>query len=225
MPTPSGIEAAKLGTPESRGKDEHARYVREEWNKFHREGIPLQRLAARVVASPRSVLDVGCGAGQELLPYLGARCVGIDLRRSGLVEGRELFGPRAPPFLIASAEALPFEAGAFDVVLCRLALPYMDVKCALSEMARVLARHGALVVQIHHLRYYLRRGLDGPLAVVHAARVIARGAAFELTGRQPQGEVFQLVGSTRRMLMAVGLAVVEVDEADRGAPIVLATRR
>ena len=147
-----------------------------------------------MVASPRSVLDVGCGAGQELLPYLGTLCVGIDVRQAGLVEGRSLFGARAPPLLVATAEALPFAGG-------------------------------ALVLQIHHLRYYLRRGLEGPRELIHALRVIARGAVFELTGRQPRGEVFQLIGSLGRMLEAAGLAVVEIDESDRAAPIVVARRQ
>src|SRR5712671_6498794 len=91
MPTPSGIKIGKLRTPPLGGKaDEHALYVRSEWKKFHEVGLPLQRYAARLVPAPRSVLDVGCGAGQELLPYLDAIAVGIDVRRSGLEEGRSL---------------------------------------------------------------------------------------------------------------------------------------
>lgn len=228
MPIPSGIEIGKLGTGSpGRKADEHALYVRSEWRKFEQIGAPLQRFAARLVPRPRSVLDVGCGAGQELLPYLDTVAVGMDLRRSGLVEGRSLFGECAPRLLAGAAEALPFASAAFDVVLCRLALPYTDVRRALGEMARVLAPGGALVLQVHHLRYYLRRAMRaGSLAeLVHALRVIGRGAAFELTGRQMRGEVFQLIGSLRRMLTAAGLALVEIDESDRGAPIALARRR
>jgi ubiquinone/menaquinone biosynthesis C-methylase UbiE len=228
MPTPSGIKVAKVRTASPGGNvDEHALYVRSEWHKFQQMGAPLQSFAARVVPHPRSVLDVGCGAGQELLPYLDTVAVGIDVRRSGLVEGRSLFGARAPPLLVGAAEALPFARAAFDVVLCRLALPYMNVRIALNEMARVLAPGGALVLQVHHLRYYLRRVLRArALAeIVHALRVIGRGAAFELTGRQMRGEVFQLIGSLRRMLTAAGFAVVEIDESDRGAPIAVARRR
>ena len=213
--------------PSPGGKvDEHALYVRSEWRKFQQMGAPLQSFAARVVPLPRSVLDIGCGAGQELLPYLDTVAVGVDVRRSGLVEGRSLFGTRAPSLLVGAAEALPFTRAAFDVVLCRLALPYMNVRIALDEMARVLAPGGALVLQVHHLRYYLRRVLRArALAeIVHALRVIGRGAAFELTGRQ-RGEVFQLIGSLQRMLTAAGFAVVEIDEGDPRAPIAVARRR
>ena len=228
MPIPSGIEVAKVRTASPGGNvDEHAVYVRSEWHKFQQMGAPLQAFAARVVPLPRSVLDVGCGAGQELLPYLDTVSVGIDVRRSGLVEGRSLFGSRAPSLLVGVGEALPFARAAFDVVLCRLAVPYMNVRMALDEMARVLAPGGVLVLQVHHLRYYLRRLLPARTLkeIVHALRVIGRGAAFELTGHQMRGEVFQLIGSLQRMLTAAGFAVVEIDESDRAAPIAVARRR
>ena len=59
-------------------------------------------------------------------------------------------------------------------------------------------------------------------ASVLMLRVIARGAVFELTGRQPRGEVFQLRGSLARRLAAAGMAVVSMDESDSAAPIVVA---
>ena len=52
---------------------EHEAYIREEWTLFRRE--PDRATAARAaVAGQRvgRVLDVGCGGGQELLPFLGA---------------------------------------------------------------------------------------------------------------------------------------------------------
>jgi ubiquinone/menaquinone biosynthesis C-methylase UbiE len=199
----------------------HADYVRAEWEKFHREKKPLQRFASRIVPKPRRVLDVGCGAGQELFPYLEAVAAGVDLRLDALVAGRSLFGARAPFLLCAAAESLPFRNASFDVLLCRLALPYTDVRRALAEMARVLAPNGALVLQIHHLRYYLRRALQNPK---HALAVIVRGLIFELSGRQPKGEVFQLVSSLRRMLNEAGFDLIEIDQTDRAAPVVLARR-
>src|SRR5260221_13150999 len=86
MPTPNGIEVAKLGTAGEAGKDEHALYVRSEWRKFQQQGSPLQRLAASVVPAPRSVLDVGCGAGQGLIPWLGTASVGGDFRHARPVD-------------------------------------------------------------------------------------------------------------------------------------------
>jgi len=207
--------------------DEHALYVRSEWDKFHRDGKPLQGYAAAFVRQPRAVLDVGCGAGQELLPYLDTAAVGIDVRRSSVVAGRSLFGARAPLLMVAQSEALPFASARFDVVLCRLALHYMDVRRALAEMSRVLKPGGVLVFQVHHLRYYLRRAVRARTLteLVHALRVMARGAVLELTGRQMPGEVFLLPRSLRRMLDQSGLELAQTDAADAAAPILVARRQ
>jgi ubiquinone/menaquinone biosynthesis C-methylase UbiE len=209
--------------------NDHAEYVRAEWRRYHEQGAPLAALASRIVPGARLALDVGCGAGQELLPYLGATAVGIDPQRSGLVAGRALFeesGLRAPALLQGAAETLPFAGAAFDVVICRLALPYAGVRRALAEMARVLRPGGALVLQIHHLRYYLRqaRRAQDLRELSHALRVIANGVVFQLTGLQP-GETFLLLGTLGRRLAEAGIEVVEIDERDRAAPIVLARRR
>jgi SAM-dependent methyltransferase len=209
--------------------DDHADYVRAEWRLFHERREPLAGLASRIVPRASRALDVGCGAGQEMVPYLGATAVGVDLRKSGILAGRALFresGLRVPSMLVGAAEALPFATASFDVVICRLALPYADVRCALGEMARVLRAGGALVLQIHCLRYYLRRALGARnwRALVHAARAIASGAAFELTGWQP-GEMFLRVRKLGRLLAAAGVEMMEIDGRDRAAPLVLGRRR
>jgi SAM-dependent methyltransferase len=209
--------------------DDHAQYVRAEWRRFHERGEPLAAFAARVAPSAGRALDVGCGAGQELLPYLGVTAVGVDLRSSGIRAGRALFrenGLRVPALLVAAAEALPFASAAFDVVICRLALPYADVLRALGEMARVLRPGGALVLQIHCLPYYLRRALQARSLreLAHAARVIAAGTAFELTGWQ-LGEVFLRLRKLERLLAAARVDVTEIDGRDPNAPLVLGCRR
>jgi ubiquinone/menaquinone biosynthesis C-methylase UbiE len=171
------------------------------------------------------VLDVGCGAGQELLPFVserGACGVGVDVAPETGRAGRELFVTRAPgarvAFVRAAAEALPFAAGSFDVVVCRLALPYTDNARALSEMARVLRGGGVLILKIHHPRYYLSEAAHAlaalsPREFVHAARVLLSGALYRFTGRQPRGsrllsgETFQTEAMLRRELARVRLRI------------------
>ncbi len=120
-------------------------YAAAEWKKFQSE--PQRRealLKATENIEVRNVLDIGCGAGQEMLPFVarGAKVVGIDVMPEVGQIGREMFAAEGfgekVEFVRASGHRLPFADDAFDVLICRIALMYMDIKLALREMARVL---------------------------------------------------------------------------------------
>jgi SAM-dependent methyltransferase len=204
---------------------EYNEYVSAEWEMFvgdkSRARESLEAVAGLEVGR---VLDVGCGAGQELLPFateLGASCVGVDVTPEVGLVGRKLFAAHAPSasvtFVRAAAESLPFDEGSFDVVICRLALPYTDNARCLSELARVLRPGGALLLKIHHARYYARKLRDGlragqAFSALHAARVLAAGLVYQLTGRQPRTrlpsrETFQTLPLLRRELARCGLEI------------------
>jgi ubiquinone/menaquinone biosynthesis C-methylase UbiE len=204
---------------------EYDGYVRTEWEMFVAdEGRARESLEAVAGLDVQHVLDVGCGAGQELLPFAaraGAVCVGADVTPEAGLAGRELFASRAPAgrvaFVRAAAESLPFADASFDVVICRLALPYTDNAQCLSELARVLRPGGALLLKIHHARFYVRdlsaavRAGDA-LAVAYNARVLLAGLVYLLTGRQPRTrlpsrETFQTVPLLRRELARRGLEI------------------
>jgi SAM-dependent methyltransferase len=204
---------------------EYNSYVRAEWEMFVSDpSRARESLEAVAGLDVRRVLDVGCGAGQELLPFAlmpGVSCVGADVTPEAGLAGRELFAEHATgarvAFVRAAAESLPFAADSFDVVICRLALPYTDNVRCLAELARVLSPGGALLLKIHHARYYarkLRQGLGAGQArsALHAARVLAAGLVYQLTGRQPRTrlpsrETFQTVGLLRRELARRGLEI------------------
>lgn len=204
---------------------EYDRYVRSEWEMFVADAARAREsLEAVAWLDARRVLDVGCGAGQELLPFAeraGAACVGVDVTPEAGLAGRELFASRAPAgrvaFARAAAESLPFAADSFDVVICRLALPYTDNARSLSELARVLRPGGALLLKIHHPRFYVRdlgaaaRAGDAR-AAAYNARVLLAGLIYLLTGRQPRTrlpsrETFQTVPMLRRELARRGLEI------------------
>ncbi|MFI5292636.1 MAG: class I SAM-dependent methyltransferase [Candidatus Limnocylindrales bacterium] len=120
------------------GTDAYGRFV-------GRYGPPLAVVhadAAGVVASDRA-LDVGCGPGAllaELARRLGpSRVVGVDPSRP-FVELARAAVPGADVQL-ASAEDLPFDDGAFDVVMSQLVVSFMtDAVGGVSEMRRVARR-------------------------------------------------------------------------------------
>jgi CelD/BcsL family acetyltransferase involved in cellulose biosynthesis/SAM-dependent methyltransferase/ribosomal protein S18 acetylase RimI-like enzyme len=209
---------------DTRTADEYEGYLEEEWLLFAKDDA-RQRLALEAVEGQtvRDVLDVGCGGGQDLIPFAarGARCVGIDIAAESGRFASRLFRThyKGLPvhFATSGAEHLPFRDASFDVVLCRVALPYTDNRQALTEMARVLRPGGVLLLKTHHPKYYVHKALDGvrrrsALFSIHALRVLMTGAIYHVSGSQPGGgillrETFQTEWLLKRELRPIGLAL------------------
>lgn len=200
-------------------------YVRVEWDKFMGDPARAQAsLDATSTLEVNSVLDVGCGAGQELLPFVtekGARGFGMDIAATVGRVGREMYSAHAPMarvnFLRGAAEHLPFASSSFDVVICRLALPYTDNLRAFAEVSRVLRPGGKYFLKISGIRWYL---LELKQAVktfslkplLHAGRVLLAGCIYHLSGSQPRtripsSETFQSEWLLRRELARCGLTI------------------
>ena len=120
-------------------------------------GLPVAKALIRVAAlrPGERVLDVGCGTG--VAARLAAAQVGPDGSVAGLDPNPGMLavaGAAAPAELgiewhQAGAEAMPLPDGAFDVVLCQMALQFMpDRGQALREMRRVLAEGGRLALTV-----------------------------------------------------------------------------
>ena len=112
--------------------------------------------------SDRKVLDVGAGNGYVLSRYArkGAEVWGVDITKTGIDLCRKRFkllGLRGE-FLVANAEALPFESNSFDCV-CSMGVlhhtPHTAV--AVDEMFRVLKSGGQLIVMVYHRNSALYR--------------------------------------------------------------------
>jgi SAM-dependent methyltransferase len=207
------------------GEDAYDAYVRTEWNMFQRNPAraqaSLEAVAGRVI---NRMLDIGCGAGQELLPFVtnqSALGIGLDRVPSVGRVGQRLLGDRRLAgriaFVRGLAEELPCRSAVMDLVVCRLALPYTRNAKALSEMARVLRRDGIILLKFHHARYYLRKLRRAVVAAdlrsaLYATRVLMAGTFYHLTGRQPHGgllggESFQSERLLRRELSRCGLVL------------------
>jgi SAM-dependent methyltransferase len=95
----------------------------------------------------RSALDVGCGEGRfcRMLQASGIGTIGIDPTHS-LLEQAKRRDP-AGDYRLGSAEALPFEAASFDLVVSYLTLvDITDFRAAIREMYRVLKPAGSLLI-------------------------------------------------------------------------------
>jgi SAM-dependent methyltransferase len=104
-----------------------------------------------VAEAPR-VLDVGCGDGsvtEDVAALRTGPLVAVDVNPLMVERARRRLA-RFEHVTVEQADAvrLPFEAGAFDLVVCHLTLMWVaDAAKAVREMARVV-RPGGLVVAV-----------------------------------------------------------------------------
>lgn len=206
-------------------------YLADEWLAYAQDPRRQQdaRRAVGAVTIAR-VLDIGCGGGQDLVPFAsdGAKGVGLDIDPQTVRWAHERMASALPTLPIAfaagAAERLPFRDGCFDAILCRVTIPYTDNRAALAEMSRVLREGGVLLLRTHRPRYYVRKFLDGirmrsPKFSIHALRVLVSGTIYRLTGSQPRGglllrESYLTTGMLRRELAPLGLAIdAELDDS------------
>ena len=200
-------------------------YVLREWEKF--VGDPSRArasLEATASMDVKRVLDVGCGAGQELLPFVksgGAIGIGVDIAPQAGHVGRQKHATYSPEgrvqFMRGSAEDLSFPDATFDVVICRLALPYTHNARALAEASRVLRPGGRYLLKIHGVRWYLNLLKEAVksknlMSVIYASRVLIAGTIYHISRRQPRTrfpstETFQSEWLLRRELKNLGLTI------------------
>ncbi len=144
----------------------HEREVRrrfEDWSEsytFRRLSPWLEFVQAKVLdqidwSETKRVLDVACGSGWAVfeaarkLEGVGRSIAcGCDIS-PGMLRQRGVGQARCAPnyFLLASAQALPYERNSFDVVLCTGAFHHFpDPKLALGEFRRVLRPGGIVLI-------------------------------------------------------------------------------
>jgi ubiquinone/menaquinone biosynthesis C-methylase UbiE len=172
---------------------------------------PLARaFLAQVPLRPgQRVLDVACGTG--IVARLAAPAVGPDGRVAGvdLNPGMIAVARREDPAIDwreADVAALPFEDGAFDVVLCQQGLQFVpDKSAALAEMHRVLAAGGCLAL-------CLWQGIEHSPYMHETSKALTRYVGADAGSRIQAPFALGDAEAVRAMVRDAGFPAVEIRE-------------
>lgn len=113
------------------------------YEHLHRYAICRESLAGK------RVLDLACGTGygSTLLAGAGAIVTGLDISSEAIKIARARYQRDGVKFIIGSCYDLPFEDGAFDVVVANEMIEHVDQHdTLLGEVKRVLAEDGLFLI-------------------------------------------------------------------------------
>ena len=171
----------------------------------------------------KRILDVGCGMGQTLIAANLAPDVsayGVDPDASAIEAGSRI-APSNIHLSVGSGEELHFPDSFFDLVLSRVALPYMDIARALSEMQRVLRPGGDIWLVLHPpamlrertLECITQRQLRG---MAFCGWLAVNSLLFNLFGRQLRHrghtETVQTQTGIRKALARAGFECMKLEQ-------------
>ena len=151
--------------------------IRERRDRYRTELTDAAVLDAIGPAAGLRVLDAGCGEGYfaRVLASDGAKVHGIDACQSLVDAAAAHPSPDGrAEFSCASVDDLPFEDGAFDLVVCNHLFSHLpDPTDALHEVARVLTSGGRLVLLTLHPCFYVEHSERGASSSVPAEEYFA----------------------------------------------------
>lgn len=187
------------------------------------EGVREDDLRALGDVDGRDVLELGCGAGQCSRWVLehGGRPVGLDVSMRQLQHSLRIdqeLGTRVPT-VCASAAALPFADGSFDVVFSAFgALQFIaDADTLVRDIARVLRPGGRLAFSITHpTRWMFPDDPDEP-GLTATQSYWDRTPYVEVddeTGQTAYVEHHRTIGDWVRALATAGFRILDLVEPE-----------
>ena len=124
--------------------------------QYHFEKLHhLLRLVPFEAARGQRVLEVGCGAGVDLIRFArgGARVTGIDVAESAIGLAHENFRQQGldARLLVADGELMPFRDASFDLVYAHGIVQYAaGDRAVIDECRRVVRPGGQVIVQVYN---------------------------------------------------------------------------
>ncbi|HZD22051.1 MAG TPA: class I SAM-dependent methyltransferase [Acidimicrobiia bacterium] len=149
------------------------------------------------------VLDIGCGTGTGLTPYVDAGCTvaGVEVSAAMLDKAIARIGDRAELHL-TDGSALPFEEATFDLVMTSMVVHELPLEARpgfVAEMGRVARPEGCIVITDFH--FGPLRGWRGPLSRA-ASTVLER-----MSGHYSGYRSFRASGGVPTMVAATGMRI------------------
>ena len=130
-------------------------YAQKEYAKSRHPGY--EYIPARLVEGASRILEIGCLGGHGLIAMREghdrrAAWLGVEYspqwcrEASGFVRRHGTDGPNGPLLVVrGDGTRLPCPDGVFELVVCKLVLPYVDNRGLLGEIGRVMAPEGRAV--------------------------------------------------------------------------------
>ena len=99
----------------------------------------------------KTVLDLGCGTGENIVPLLerGARVIGIDISPDliAIAQKRSSDANLEASVMVGSAYETGLPDESVDVIFCMALIHHLDIKLVRDEMLRVLRKGGAVILR------------------------------------------------------------------------------
>ncbi len=138
-------------------------------------GAALLGAIADRLPQGRRLLDVGCGVGAMMMPFIAAgwTAQGIDPDEAAVLHGAERLGL---PVVLGDAEAMTIAPGAFDLILIAGSLEHVhDPGAVLTRCHRAAAPGSLLLLEAHGLGQAAHAG-----AIGHNHRRLLTGTTMAL---------------------------------------------
>ena len=148
-----------------------------------------RRVMPTLLDTDEVLLDIGCGIGQSFiaLDSTDRTCVGIDNDKESTAYGIKNYGDKIQ-FIHTDAHQIPIPSKTFDLVFCRVSLPYTNIPKVIKEIKRVLQKDGRVWLTIHTKKIavgYLTEAIEKPFQIkrlVHVLYILTNGYLLKYFG-------------------------------------------